>query len=61
MCVLSRVSISNCDGVKVKQILWNPVIPNTMAMCLNDGTLAAYTIKSNSFEFNSLDRSENAR
>lgn len=54
--------LSNIDGVKVKQILWNPVIANTLAVCLSDGTLGAYVIKeTNSFEYFSLDRSENAR
>lgn len=53
--------VSNTDNVKVKQILWNPVIANTVAICLNDGTLGSYVIKVNSFEYNSLDKSENAR
>lgn len=53
--------VSNIDGVKVKQILWNPVIANTVALCLSDGALGAYVIKANSFEYNSLDRSESAR
>lgn len=58
--MLSKVSVSNSDGVKVKQILWNPVIANTLAVCLSDGSLGAYVIKPNSFEYNSLDKSENA-
>lgn len=53
--------VSNAENVKVKQILWNPVIANTVALCLSDGTLGAYVLKANSFEYNSLDKSENAR
>lgn len=55
------MKVSSTENVKVKQILWNPVIANTMALCLSDGTLDAYVIKANSFEYNSLDKSENAR
>lgn len=60
-CLLSKIMVSNDPSVKVKQILWNPVISNTMALCLGDGTLGAYVIKENSFEYNSLDKSEMSR
>lgn len=53
--------VSNDPNVRVKEILWNPVIGNTMALCLGDGTLGAYVIKDNSFEYNSIDKSEDAR
>lgn len=53
--------VSNDSRVRVKQILWNPVISNTMAVCLDDGTLSMYNIKDNKYEFNTLDKSENAR
>ncbi|XP_031628108.1 nuclear pore complex protein Nup214-like [Contarinia nasturtii] len=60
-CILSKIMVSNANSVKVNQILWNPVIANTMALCLSDGTLTSYLIKANSFEFNALDKAENAR
>lgn len=60
-CVFSKVVVSNDMNVRVKQILWNPVMSNTMALCLSDGTLSAYAFKENSFEYNSLDKSENIR
>ncbi|XP_031632633.1 nuclear pore complex protein Nup214-like isoform X2 [Contarinia nasturtii] len=59
-CILSKIMVSNANSVKVNQILWNPVIANTMALCLSDGTLTSYVIEANRFEFNALDKAENA-
>lgn len=42
-------------------MLWNPVIANTLALCLDDGTVAIYVLKDNSFEYFSIDNSEGAR
>lgn len=61
MTILPKLMVCNSDSVRVKQILWNPVIASTMVLSLSDGTLGAYNIKANSFEYNSLDKSENAR
>lgn len=59
-CFQSKIMVSNNDSVRVKQLLWNPVIANTLAICLSDGTLATYVFKETSFEYNSLDKSENS-
>lgn len=59
-CFQSKIMVSNSDSVRVKQLLWNPVIANTLAICLSDGTLATYVFKETSFEYNSLDKSENS-
>lgn len=44
-------------NVKVKQILWNPVMANTVAICLDDGTLGMYVLNETSFEYFALDKS----
>lgn len=60
-CVLQKVHVSRDVNVKVKQILWNPVIANTVAICLDDGTLGMYVLNENNFEYFSLDKSNEVR
>ena len=59
--VLQDIRVSPEENVKVSQILWNPVIPNTMATCLNNGQMCMYVIKDGSYEFYTIDKSEQAR
>lgn len=61
VCLLQKVRVSNDNFVKIKQILWNPVILEMMAVCLDDGTVGMYVIKQTSFEYYSIDKSEQAR
>lgn len=61
VCLQQKVRVSNENYVKVKQILWNPVMVEMMAICLDDGTVGMYVMKQNSFEYFSIDKSEQAR
>lgn len=60
-CLLQKVHVSRDSNVKVKQILWNPVIANTVAVCLDDGTLGMYVLNETSFEYFALDKSNEVR
>lgn len=59
--VSQGIRISPNANVKASQILWNPVIPNSFAVCLDDGAFGVYNLKENSFEFHQLDKSEQAQ
>lgn len=59
--ILQNIRISTEHNVKATQILWNPVVGNTMAVCLDSGSISVYVLKDNSFELFSIDKAENAR
>lgn len=61
--IFQRIPVSREAQVKVKQMLWNPVLPNMMAICLDDGTIGMYVLKDgySSFEYFSIDKSEGAK
>lgn len=59
--VKSKVHVSRDINVRVKQMIWNPVIANTLAICLEDGTLGMYVFNATNFDYFTLDRSNEVR
>ncbi|XP_064537978.1 nuclear pore complex protein Nup214 [Drosophila montana] len=58
-CVLYNIRMSPEDYVYAVQLLWNPVLPNSLAVVLSNGGLAMYVLKdSGNFELHSLDKSQ---
>lgn len=46
------------DGVTASQLLWNPVLPNTLAICLSNKSLLVFSFKEQGYDFYSIDKSE---
>ncbi|KAG4068236.1 hypothetical protein HA402_007756 [Bradysia odoriphaga] len=46
------------DGVTASQLLWNPVLPNTLAICLSNKSLLVFSFKEQGYDFHSIDKSE---
>lgn len=44
--------------VRSKQLAWNPAIPESLAICLDNGAMSMYVFRDQSFEFHSLDKSQ---
>ncbi|XP_030554496.1 nuclear pore complex protein Nup214 [Drosophila novamexicana] len=58
-CVLYNIRMSPEDYVYAVQLLWNPVLPNSLAVVLSNGGLAMYALKDGgNFELHSLDKSQ---
>ncbi|KAL5277282.1 NUP214 family protein [Megaselia abdita] len=55
---LHSIRLCSEDNVSCKELVWNPVIPNTLAVILTNGSLVMYNFTSNSYEFNALDKSQ---
>ncbi|XP_055377648.1 nuclear pore complex protein Nup214 [Condylostylus longicornis] len=53
-----QIRISPDDNVEVNQILWNPIISPTLAIVMSDGSVGMYNLKDNTYEFHSLDKSQ---
>ncbi|XP_034111500.1 nuclear pore complex protein Nup214 [Drosophila albomicans] len=50
------------DFVHAVQLLWNPVLPNSLAVVLSNGGLGMYTLKeAGNFELHSLDKSQRVK
>ncbi|XP_017090896.2 nuclear pore complex protein Nup214 [Drosophila bipectinata] len=50
------------DYVHAVQLLWNPVLPNSLAVVLNNGALGMYALKEGgNFELHSLDKSHQVK
>lgn len=50
------------DYVHAVQLLWNPVLPNSLAVVLNNGSLGMYALKEGgNFELHSLDKSHQVK
>jgi len=50
--------ISSVPNVRSRQILWNPLLSNIFAVCLENGLLSMYTLTNESFEYASTDQSQ---
>lgn len=59
--ISQNIRVSPENNVRVSQILWNPTIANTMAVCLDNGALCVYVLKDSSYEFFSIDKTENIK
>lgn len=59
--ISQNIRVSTENNVRVTQILWNPVIANTVALCLDNGSLCVFVLKDSSYEFFAIDKAENAR
>lgn len=55
--LLETIRVCPEENVKCRQLCWNPVIPNILAVCLHNGGLFMYALKDKGFEFHSLDKS----
>nr|XP_016929892.1 nuclear pore complex protein Nup214 [Drosophila suzukii] len=50
------------DHVHAVQLLWNPVLPNSLAVVLSNGALGMYALKeAGNFEMHSLDKSQQVK
>lgn len=55
---MHTIKLSSEDNVTCKELVWNPVMPNILAVILSNGSLVMYSITNNSYEFNALDKKE---
>ncbi|XP_037034125.1 nuclear pore complex protein Nup214 [Bradysia coprophila] len=53
-----NIRLCTDDGVTASQLLWNPVLPNTLAICLSNKSLLVFTFKDQGYDFYSIDKSE---
>lgn len=60
--VLYNIRLAPEDFVHAVQLLWNPVLPNSLAVVLSNGGLGMYALKDGgNFELHSLDKSQQVK
>ncbi|XP_055711949.1 nuclear pore complex protein Nup214 isoform X2 [Phlebotomus papatasi] len=55
---LHNIRLSPDNGVRSKQLAWNPTIPGVLAVCLENGALSMFVLKDQGFEFHTVDKSQ---
>ncbi|XP_032586369.1 nuclear pore complex protein Nup214 [Drosophila mojavensis] len=60
--IVYNIRLAPEDNVLGLQLLWNPVLPNSLAVVLSNGGLAMYALKDGgNFEVHSLDKSQQVK
>lgn len=60
--IVYNIRLAPEDNVLGLQLLWNPVLPNSLAVVLSNGGLAMYALKDGgNFELHSLDKSQQVK
>lgn len=60
--ILYNIRLAPEDFVHAVQLLWNPVLPNSLAVVLSNGGLAMYALKDGgNFELHTLDKSQQVK
>ncbi|XP_066143152.1 nuclear pore complex protein Nup214 isoform X2 [Euwallacea fornicatus] len=52
--VINELRLSATPNIHVKEVNWNPSLPNIFTACKSDCTLGVYELKGNSFDINEL-------
>lgn len=53
-----NIRISTDDGITASQLLWNPVLSNTLAVCLSNKSLLVFSFKEQGYDFYSIGKAE---
>lgn len=53
-----NIRLCTDDGVTATQLLWNPVLPNSLAICLSNKSLLVLSFKDQGYDFYSIDKAE---
>lgn len=57
----TNIVLSPDLNVSVRELLWNPVMPNTLAVCLDNGSLCVLNFNAAGYELHTLDKAEQAQ
>lgn len=59
--VYSNVLLTSDNNVLATELLWNPVMPNTLAICLDNGALIMMNFTGQSYELYTIDKTEQVK
>lgn len=59
--VYSNVLLTSDNNVLATELLWNPVIANTLAICLDNGALIMMNFTGQSYELYTIDKTEQVK
>ncbi|KAJ6648515.1 Nuclear pore complex protein Nup214, partial [Pseudolycoriella hygida] len=56
--IYQGLRLSTDDGITASQLLWNPVLPNTLAVCMSNKSLVVFGFKEQGYDIYSIDKAE---